>query len=83
MTENEIAKPIVDAALKIQATLGPGLLESVYEAVMERELARVSATVNPQPVSRQGAKRAKRGKTCQSEGKKVPGPFSSFGIASP
>jgi hypothetical protein len=33
MTENEIAKVIVDAAFKIHTTLGPGRLESVYEAV--------------------------------------------------
>src|SRR5437764_2276861 len=40
MTENEIAKQIVDAAFKIHTTLGPGLFESVYEAVMAEELAR-------------------------------------------
>ena len=40
VTENEIAKHIVDAAFKIHTTLGPGLLESVYEAVMEQELTR-------------------------------------------
>jgi GxxExxY protein len=38
MTENEIAKEIVDAAFKIHTTLGPGLLESVYEAVLTHEL---------------------------------------------
>ncbi|HEV2175736.1 MAG TPA: GxxExxY protein [Terriglobia bacterium] len=40
MTENEIAAQIVDAAYKIHTTLGPGLLESVYEAVMAEELSR-------------------------------------------
>ena len=40
VTENEIAKHIVDAAFKIHTTLGPGLLESVHEAVMAQELAR-------------------------------------------
>jgi GxxExxY protein len=40
VTENEIAKHIVDAAFKIHTSLGPGLLESVYEAVMAQELAR-------------------------------------------
>lgn len=40
MTENDIATQIVDAAYKIHTTLGPGLLESVYEAVMAEELAR-------------------------------------------
>ena len=38
MTENEIAAIIVDAALKIHKTLGPGLLESVYQAVLSYEL---------------------------------------------
>jgi GxxExxY protein len=38
MTENEIAGEIVDAAFKIHTTLGPGLLESVYEAVLAYEL---------------------------------------------
>jgi GxxExxY protein len=40
MTENEIAKVIVDAAFKIHSTLGPGLLESVYEVLLARELER-------------------------------------------
>ncbi|HZI61876.1 MAG TPA: GxxExxY protein [Pyrinomonadaceae bacterium] len=34
MTENEIATVVVDAALKIHRTLGPGLLESVYQAIL-------------------------------------------------
>jgi len=38
MTENEIAKEIVDAAYKVHTTLGPGLLESVYETVLAYEL---------------------------------------------
>lgn len=38
MTENEIAKQIVDAAYRIHTTLGPGLLESAYEAVLAHEL---------------------------------------------
>ena len=38
MTENEIAREVVDAAFKIHSTLGPGLLESVYEAVLAFEL---------------------------------------------
>ncbi len=40
MTENEIATQIVDAAFKIHTELGPGLFESVYEAVMAEELSR-------------------------------------------
>ncbi len=38
MTENEIARVIVDAAYKVHTTLGPGLLESVYEAALAYEL---------------------------------------------
>lgn len=40
MTENEIATQIVDAAYKIHTTLGPGLLESVYETVLAHELSK-------------------------------------------
>jgi GxxExxY protein len=40
MTENEIAREIVDAAYKIHTSLGPGLLESVYEALMAEEITR-------------------------------------------
>ncbi|MCX7424996.1 MAG: GxxExxY protein [Planctomycetia bacterium] len=38
MTENEIAREVVDAAYKVHTTLGPGLLESVYEIVLAHEL---------------------------------------------
>ena len=38
MTENEIAKQIVDAAYKIHTKFGPGLLESAYEAMLDYEL---------------------------------------------
>jgi GxxExxY protein len=38
MTENEIGRIVVDAALTIHRELGPGLLESVYEAVLAFEL---------------------------------------------
>jgi GxxExxY protein len=40
MTENEIARQIVDAAYKIHTALGPGLLESAYEAMLAYELER-------------------------------------------
>ncbi len=40
MSENEIAKEVVDAAYKIHTKLDPGLLESVYEAVLAYELER-------------------------------------------
>ena len=39
MTENEIAKIIVDAAIEVHRELGgPGLLEDVYEAALTEEL---------------------------------------------
>ncbi len=40
MTENAIAKEIVDAAFRIHTRLGPGLLESVYDTVLAYELDR-------------------------------------------
>jgi GxxExxY protein len=38
LNEEEIGKAILDSAFKIHTTLGPGLLESVYEAAMAIEL---------------------------------------------
>lgn len=38
MTENEISKIIVNTAYQIHSQLGPGLLESVYEEIMNFEL---------------------------------------------
>jgi len=38
VTENEIARLVVDAAYHVHTRLGPGLLESVYEAVLAYEL---------------------------------------------
>ncbi len=38
MTENEIGKIVVDGAVAVHRPLGPGLLESVYEAVLAAEL---------------------------------------------
>lgn len=40
LTENELSKVIVDIAYHIHTTLGPGLLESVYEEIMCYELAK-------------------------------------------
>ncbi|MFC1895733.1 GxxExxY protein [Thermodesulfobacteriota bacterium] len=42
MTENELSKIIVDRSLKIHKTLGPGLLESVYEQVLYHELSKMN-----------------------------------------
>ena len=38
MTENEIGKIVVDCAFKVHQELGPGLLESTYEACLMFEL---------------------------------------------
>src|SRR5271157_2008731 len=40
MTGNAIAREIADAAFRIHTTLGPGLLESVYQTVLAYELGR-------------------------------------------
>ena len=45
---NEISGLIVDAAFKIHHDLGPGLLEHVYEAVLEKELLRRGLRVRRQ-----------------------------------
>ena len=51
MTENAIAKEIVDAAYRMHTTLGPGLLESVYEVLLAYELwQRGLRTTRQQPV---------------------------------
>jgi GxxExxY protein len=45
MHENEISKEIVDAAYKTHTTLGPGLLESVYQVTMGYELEKRGLSV--------------------------------------
>jgi len=51
MTENAIAKEIVDVAFRIHTTLGPGLLESVYDTVLAYDLGRRGLrTVRQQPI---------------------------------
>ena len=40
MTEKELSKIIVNSCFKIHNTLGPGLLESVYEEILAYELER-------------------------------------------
>ncbi|TVQ41377.1 MAG: GxxExxY protein [Wenzhouxiangella sp.] len=37
-TENEISLLVVEEAISLHRNLGPGLLESVYETVLERKL---------------------------------------------
>jgi GxxExxY protein len=50
MRENEVARVVVDAAFKVHTTLGPGLLESVYEAALWHELTRRGLRVERQVV---------------------------------
>jgi len=59
MTENEISKEVVDATIHVHRTLGPGLLESVYEMVLEHELTKRGLQVERQvksPVEYDGLK---------------------------
>jgi GxxExxY protein len=54
VTENEIAKQILDAAFVVHTKLGPGLLESVYEVVLAYELKKRGLTPErqkPMPIS--------------------------------
>lgn len=48
MTENDIAKIIVNTAYNIHVKLGPGLLESVYEEIMHYELQKQGLQVHRQ-----------------------------------
>ena len=48
MTENDIARIIVDASYRIHTGLGSGLLESVYEAVLTQELEHCGLQVQRQ-----------------------------------
>jgi GxxExxY protein len=48
MTEDEIAKQILDAAFRVHTKLGPGLLESVYEVIMAYELKKRGLTADRQ-----------------------------------
>jgi GxxExxY protein len=46
MRENEIAKIVVDCAFRVHTTLGPGLLETVYQAAMAHELKKRSLKIS-------------------------------------
>jgi GxxExxY protein len=52
LSENEIAKIVVDSAYHVHQALGPGLLESVYEVILAHELRKRGLNVERQtPVS--------------------------------
>jgi GxxExxY protein len=57
MNENEIASLVMDKAFLLHRELGPGLLESVYEVVLDRQLTETGLAVErqvPIPVRFQG-----------------------------
>lgn len=52
MNIDEITGKIIDQSFKLHKDLGPGLLESVYEAILEKELQKESLFVERQkPIS--------------------------------
>jgi len=52
MDENELSEIIIGNAIKVHSTLGPGLLESVYEKALAYELQQSGLSVEVQkPVS--------------------------------
>jgi GxxExxY protein len=48
MTENEIGKIIVNTAVNLHKDLGPGLLESVYEIILVKQLTKCGLSVQRQ-----------------------------------
>ena len=48
MTENDISYKIIGAAIELHRTLGPGLLESVYETALARDLIELGLNVESQ-----------------------------------
>lgn len=57
--DERVGSTIVDAALKVDKTLGPGLLESVYEVCLMHELRRRGLRVRsqePVPIMYEGLK---------------------------
>jgi GxxExxY protein len=48
VTENDIAKMVVNATYQIYTKLGPGLLESVYERILVHELQKLGLKVSVQ-----------------------------------
>lgn len=59
MKENDLGRKILGAALSIHRELGPGLLESVYEIILCRELALLGLAVErqvPVPITYRGTR---------------------------
>ncbi len=49
LTENDLSKTVLDQCFKIHKTLGPGLLESVYEEILCFELIKLGYNIKRQP----------------------------------
>jgi len=57
MNENQIGERVIAAGIQVHRALGPGLLESVYEAVLAYELQRRGLSVRrqvPVPIRYEG-----------------------------
>ena len=57
MILNELSSEIISASIKVHKTLGPGLLESVYESALAHELRKKGCSVScqePIPVNYEG-----------------------------
>ncbi len=50
MTENEISKMIIGAAIEVHKQLGPGLLESSYEICLAYELRQLGLNIRTQVI---------------------------------
>ena len=50
MTENDIGRLVIGAAIKVHSALGPGLLESAYQTCLAYEIDKVGLTVRSQVV---------------------------------
>ena len=48
MGENAVGQQVVDAAFRVHTSLGPGLLESVYEAALAYELEKRGLSITRQ-----------------------------------
>ncbi len=58
-TANEVSRVVLDAAMAVHTALGPGLLESTYQACLAQELRNRGMTVRsevPVPVVYEGIK---------------------------
>ena len=59
VSANAVSRAVIDAAMKIHTVLGPGLLESTYQACLAQELRNAGFTVRtevPLPVVYEGTK---------------------------